>query len=124
MLERSWSCGAACDHLFLLVPERGNYCGSEWMERSGLNGAQPWDLELLCGRERRRREEGGMERKKSEEGGASRRRIGRGRAGVSEKQGVRDRWTKGEGREGGGSGTTDVLSLGQLAAFSLAIVEV
>lgn len=61
-----------------------------------------------------------------EEGGASRRKLElegekKGRAGVSEKEGVRDRWTKGEG---GGSGTTDVLSLGQLTASSPAIVEV
>lgn len=90
------------------------------MERSGLNGAQPWDLELLCGREKRRREEGGMERgkkKKKEKWGRGKRVEERGRAGVSEKQGVRDRWTKEEGREGGGSGTTDVLSLGQPSAL-------
>lgn len=128
-LEGTWSCGSACYHLFLPVPERSD-CGFEWMARSGLNGEQPWDLELLCGRERRK--EGGRrdgERKKVrkgervEERQSRREKGGRGRAGVSGKQGVRDRWMKKGGREGGGSGTTDVLSLGPRSAFSPAIVE-
>lgn len=64
MLESS--SGSTCYHLFLLVPERGD-CGFEWMERSGLNGAQPWDLELLCGRKRKGREKEGKKDRVEEE---------------------------------------------------------
>lgn len=64
-----------------------------WMERSGLNEAQPWDQELLCGRERKRKRKEEWKEKKC--GGGARRVERRGKRNKREGRSVRE--TRSEG---------------------------